>query len=54
MRTEQEIFDDLATLCLSKGYIHALAAICFRDNIIGFKDELKPENMSTCSPTRAS
>jgi hypothetical protein len=45
MRTEQEIFDDLAALCLSKGYIHALAAICFRDNIIGFKDELKPENM---------
>src|SRR5437867_1562215 len=45
MRTEQEIFDDLAALCLSKGYVHALAAICFRDNIIGFKDELKPENM---------
>jgi hypothetical protein len=45
MRTEQEIFDDLAALCLSKGYVHALAAICFRDNVIGFKDELKPENM---------
>jgi hypothetical protein len=46
MRSEQGIFDDLAALCISKGYIHAIAAICFRDNIVGFKVELKPENMA--------
>ncbi len=46
MRSEQEIFDDLAALCISKGYIHAIAAICFRDYVVRFGDELKPENMA--------
>ena len=44
VRSEQEIFEDLATLCTSTGYIHAVAAICFRDNIAGFTDELKAED----------
>ena len=46
MRSEQGIFDDLAALCISKGYIHAIAAICFRDYVVRFKDELKPENIA--------
>ena len=46
VRSEQEIFDDLATLCSSKGYIHAVAIICFRDNVAGFSDELKAEDMA--------
>ena len=46
MRSEQTIFDDLATLCISKGYIHALAHICFRDNFIGIADELTVEDMA--------
>ena len=46
VRSEQEIFDDLATLCSSKGYIHAVATICFRDNVAGFSDELKAEDMA--------
>ena len=44
VRSEQEIFEALATLCTSTGYIHAVAAICFRDNIAGFSDELKAED----------
>lgn len=44
MRTEQEIFGDLAALCASPGYAHAIAAICFRDNVVGYKDELKGED----------
>lgn len=46
MRSEQEIFDELAALCVSPGYIHAFAALCFRDTIIGFADELKPQDMA--------
>ena len=46
MRSEQAIFDDLATLCGSNGYIHALAVICFQDNIVRFKDALKAEDMA--------
>lgn len=40
MRQEQEIFDELAQLCVSPGYIHAIAHLCFRDNMVGFADEL--------------
>lgn len=45
-RTEQEIFDELALLCTSQGYIHAFAALCFRDTIVGFADEMKPQDMA--------
>lgn len=34
MRSEESIFADLAALCVKPGYIHALAHICSRDNII--------------------
>ena len=46
MRSEQAIFDDLATLCSSKGFIHGVAAICFRDNIVGFNGALRAEDMA--------
>lgn len=44
VRTEQEIFDDLAALCASPGYAHAIAYICFRDHIVGYGDVLKSED----------
>ena len=46
MRPEQEIFDDLATLCSSQGFIHAVAAICFRDNTVFYKHDLRAEIMA--------
>ena len=46
MRSEQEIFDDLTTLCRSKGFIHAIAQIWFRDNFVQFRNELKAEDMA--------
>jgi hypothetical protein len=45
MRSEQTIFDDLATLCTSPGYAHAIAYFCFRDNIIHYDEEVTPEDM---------
>ena len=52
MRTEAKLFSDLAALCISKGFIHALAAICFRDTVVGFSDELKTEHLeSSFSPS---
>lgn len=45
MRLEQEIFDELAKLCASPGYVHAIAYLCFRDNIIRYSGEMKPEDM---------
>ena len=46
MRSEQEIFDDLAVLCSPQGFIHAVAFICFRDTIVSYSDELKAEDMA--------
>lgn len=46
MRSEQEIFDDLASLCASPGYIHALAVICFRENMLILADDVTGEDWS--------
>jgi hypothetical protein len=45
MRSEQVIFDDLAELCTSPGYVHAIAYLCFRDNIIWYSEEMKAQDM---------
>ena len=45
MREEALIFRDLSTLCTSRGYVHALAYLCFRDNIIHYADEMRVEDM---------
>lgn len=45
MRPEQEIFDELAALCVSLGYIHAIAYVCTRDNMIQYDQEIKPEDL---------
>src|SRR5579859_3879157 len=53
MRAEQDIFDDLAMLCTSPGYVHAIAFLCFRDTIINFVGEVTSEDMRHMfSPTR--
>lgn len=45
MRSEQAIFDELAELCASPGYVHAVAYLCFRDNMIRYSGEMKAEDM---------
>src|SRR6266481_628587 len=45
MRAEQAIFDELANLCSSPGYVHAIAYFCFRDNMIRYSGEMKAEDM---------
>lgn len=44
-RSEQAIFDELTKVCTSPGYIHAIAYLCFRDNMIRYSGEMKPEDM---------
>lgn len=39
-RTEQEVFADLEQLCASAGYVHVLAALSFRDNLVLHPGEL--------------
>ena len=44
-REESEILEDLVTLAASPGYVHALAHLCHRDNIIHISGKLKPSDM---------
>ena len=34
MQPEQVVFDELAELCVSPGYVHAIAYPCYRDNLM--------------------
>jgi hypothetical protein len=44
-REESLILEDLTTLAGSPGYVHAVAHICHRDNVIHIKGKLKPSDM---------
>ena len=44
-KTEQAIFDELGQLCVSPGYIHALAFICVYNNVLGIYDELSGQDL---------
>lgn len=44
-RPEQVIFDELAELCISPGYVHAIAYLCFRDNMIRYSGEMTADDM---------
>lgn len=45
-RSETGIFAELEALCASPGFIHAIAYICMRDNMIKYTGEMSPEDMA--------
>lgn len=44
-RPENEIFEDIQRLCALPGYAHVIAYYCYKDNTIGYDEELKPEDL---------
>lgn len=44
-RNEKVLFKELEKLCLSSGYIHAIAYFCFRDNTIRYSDVVRQEDV---------
>jgi len=44
-RKEAEIFSELAEICASPGYIHAIACLCYQNDIIRYADTLTSEDM---------
>lgn len=44
-RAEAQILEELAALATSPGFAHAVAQLCYRDNVIHIQGELKPEDM---------
>ena len=47
MRAEQAVFDELASLCVSRGFLHAVATICLRDTVVGFAGDLSSEDLAS-------
>ena len=45
-RAEQDIFDDLAELCATPGYAHALAWMSLRDNYVTFDGAMDSEALA--------
>jgi len=45
-RSESEVFADLGVLTAKQGYVHAIAYICHRDNMVAFRDEYTASNLS--------
>lgn len=48
-RAEVDAFAELAMLCTSPGYVHALAYICHRDNFVMYEAEVKAADMHKLS-----
>lgn len=44
-RSEAEILADLAALCSRPGFVHALATLCYRDNVILYGDTVKESDL---------
>lgn len=44
-RSEREVMGDLQELCRSPGYVHAVAALCFRDNMLIYTERVTEEDM---------
>jgi len=45
VRKESEIFSELAEICASPGYVHVIAYLCYKNNLIQYVDTLTPEDM---------
>jgi hypothetical protein len=45
VREESEVFSDLAQLCVSPGYVHAIAYLCFRDNAIKYGEQMTVQDI---------
>lgn len=45
-RSEDEVFRELQALASEPGYIHVIAALCFRNNAIGFTNKLNANDLA--------
>lgn len=44
-RSEKSIWEDLVTLCREAGYVHVIAQICRRDNLVLYTNEMQAEHL---------
>lgn len=48
-RSESQIWNDLTELCQQPGYVHAVAALCFRDNVILYAELMEESDLQKMS-----
>lgn len=48
-RSEAEVFEELKILTAQPGYVHAVAGICYRDNLVSFQGEYKASDLEYLS-----
>ena len=44
-RSEREVLAEIQALCTSPGYVHAVAALCFRDNMLIYTERVTEADM---------
>jgi hypothetical protein len=44
-RPEPEVFAELSHLCSSPGFVYALALVCLENNLVYYRDRLKPDDL---------
>ena len=44
VREEDAVFDDLLKLCSTPGYPHVIAHFCYRDNVVLYAGDMKPDD----------
>lgn len=44
-RSEREVLSELQALCTRPGYVHAVAALCFRDNMLIYTERVTEADM---------
>lgn len=44
-RSESEVIAELVTLTSQPGYVHAVAKICYRDNLVTYQDEYSASDL---------
>ncbi len=44
-RCEAEVFAEIAALARESGYVHAIAQICYRDNLVSYTKEMKASDL---------
>ncbi len=45
IRSEDDVFSELAQLCRTPGYVHAFAHLCWRDKLVRYTGQMKLEDM---------
>lgn len=53
-RSEAEVLAELAAVCVRPGFVHAFAALCFRENVIFYGATVNESDLAIGDPALLS